>query len=348
MKATREPRRAVLVGGAGLIGSHVADLLVAGAVPGLEQVVVFDDLSRGRPENLASAMDSGRVRLVEGDVRDRSAVGAVLAGADLVFHLAAIRIVRCASEPRVAQEVLADGTYNVVEACARGGVGKVVFSSSASVYGLATQFPTSEDQHPYGNRTIYGAAKAYGEALLRSFNEMEGLDYVALRYFNVYGERMDTHGAYTEVLVRWMEAIERGEAPLIHGDGSATMDFVHVSDVARANVAAAVSDVTDVVCNVGTGRETSLRQLADALLMVMGSDLSPVHGPERAATNVSRRLADTSRAAELVGFRTSVSLEEGLARLVQWWRAEGEGTGDSDDKHVLSHSPDAHTSAVTP
>ena len=203
----------------------------------------------------------------------------------------------------------------------RANVRKLVAASSASVYGLAEEFPTDEKHHPYDNDTIYGAAKTFNEGLLRSFHAMTGLDYVALRYFNVYGSRMDIHGVYTEVLVRWMERINAGEPPLILGDGTQTMDFVSVEDIARANVLAAESDVTDAVFNVASGVETSLKDLASMLLRVMGSDLPVVHGPERAVNKVSRRLADTSLARDRLGFEAKIDLEEGLTRLVEWWRA---------------------------
>ena len=217
--------------------------------------------------------------------------------------------------------MLVDGTFNVIEAAAAAKVRKLVAASSASVYGLAEAFPTDEKHHPYDNDTIYGAAKTFNEGLLRSFHAMTGLDYVALRYFNVYGSRMDIHGVYTEVLVRWMERITAGEPPLILGDGTQTMDFVSVEDIARANVLAAESDETDVVFNVASGVETSLKDLASMLLRVMGSDLPVVHGPERAVNKVSRRLADTSLARERLGFEAEIDLEEGLTRLVEWWRA---------------------------
>jgi UDP-glucose 4-epimerase len=194
------------------------------------------------------------------------------------------------------------------------------------VYGLAETFPTSERHHLYGNRTMYGAAKAFNEGLLRTFHEMYGLDYVALRYFNVYGPRMDIHGVYTEVLIRWMERIAAGQPPLILGDGSQTMDFVYIEDIARANLLAAASEATDEVLNVASGVETSLNDLAKALLRVMGSDLRPEYGPERSVNPVARRLADTSRARELIGFEATVGLDEGLGRLVAWWLAERSGS----------------------
>jgi UDP-glucose 4-epimerase len=310
--------RHLVTGGAGLVGSHIVDLLVR---EGAREVVVLDDLSRGTLDNLAWARANGSVTLIEADIRDTTAVAGAVRGIDTVFHQAAIRITRCAEEPRVALEVLVDGTFNVVEAAQREGVRKVVAASSASVYGLADEFPTTEAQHPYHNRTIYGAAKVFNEGLLRSFNDMYGLDYVALRYFNVYGPRMDVFGVYTEVLIRWMERIASGQAPLIFGDGSQTMDFVYIEDVARANLLAAKTDVTDEVFNVASGVETSLLELADALLRVMGSDLRVEHGPERKVNAVTRRLASTDAAAEKLGFRTEVGLDEGLRRLVDWWRS---------------------------
>src|SRR5450755_885959 len=199
-----EGSRCLVTGGAGTIGSTVVDQLVAA---GVGEVIILDNLVRGRQANLTAALASGKVRLVEGDIRDRSLVGKLMAGTDLVFHLAAIRITQCATEPRLALEVLVDGTYEIVEAAAEAGVRKVIASSSASVYGLAEEFPTTERQHPYANETLYGAAKTFNEGLLRSFYQMHGLNYVALRYFNVYGPRMDSHGVHTEVLIRWMERI---------------------------------------------------------------------------------------------------------------------------------------------
>jgi UDP-glucose 4-epimerase len=253
-------------------------------------------------------------------------------GIDLCFHLAAIRITQCAEEPRLALEVLVDATFNVLESAVDAGVDKVVASSSASVYGLATEFPTREEHHPYANTTFYGAAKVFNEGMLRSFHDMYGLDYVALRYFNAYGPRMDIHGVYTEVLVRWMERIGAGRPPLILGDGTQTMDFVYVDDIARANLLAAESRATDRVYNVASGTETSLEDLARTLSRVMGSELEPEYGPERAVNAVPRRLADTSRAAADLGFTAAVPLEEGLTRLVDWWRTEQEPARAADGR----------------
>ncbi|MBV9592458.1 MAG: SDR family NAD(P)-dependent oxidoreductase [Actinobacteria bacterium] len=314
--------RALVTGGAGTIGSHVVDLLVEA---GAKEIIVLDNLVRGRWANLAGALEDGPVRLVEGDITDRRLVDELMKGIDVVFHLAAIRITQCVEEPRLALEVLVDGTYNVVEAAAREGVRKVVASSSASIYGQAEVFPTAESHHPYANDTLYGAAKTFNEGLLRSFHATHGLDYVALRYFNVYGARMDVHGLYTEVLIRWMERIEAGQPPLIFGSGLQTMDFVYVEDIARANILAATADATDEVFNVASGVETSLTELAQGLIDVMDADVEIEFGPERAAAKgVSRRLADTRSARERLGFEAQIHLEEGLRRLVEWWRAERE------------------------
>jgi UDP-glucose 4-epimerase len=312
-------QKCLVTGGAGTIGSTIVDQLIEA---GAAEITILDNFVRGRKENLSDALSSGIVRVVEGDIRDRSLVTSLMSGIDLVFHQAAIRITQCAAEPRLALEVLVEGTYEVIEAAAEAGVRKVVAASSASVYGLAQEFPTTEQHHPYANDTLYGAAKTFNEGLLRSFHAMRGLDYVALRYFNVYGPRMDIYGLYTEVLIRWMERIEAGQPPLILGDGQQTMDFVFTEDIARANLAAATSDVTDEIFNIGTGTETSLVELAQTLLAVMGSELALEYGPARGVNAVTRRLADVSRAEKRLGWRPEVGLEEGLKRLVSWWRAQ--------------------------
>jgi UDP-glucose 4-epimerase len=312
-------RRVLITGGAGLIGSHIADQLIERDV---REIVVLDNFVRGRRENLAKAIARGRVTIVKGDIRDTKLVGELMRGIDVVFHQAAIRITQCAEEPRLALEVLVDGTFNIAEAAVKAKVSKLVAASSASVYGMADGFPTEEHHHPYHNRTFYGAAKTFNEGLLRSFHDMYGLSYVALRYFNVYGPRMDVYGAYTEVLVRWIERIAAGKGPLIFGDGKQTMDFVFAEDIARANIAAAESGISDEVFNVASGTETSLNDLAHLLLRIMGSSAAPEYGPERKVNPVPRRLADISKAKRLLGFKTSVSIEEGLRRLVTWWEAE--------------------------
>ncbi|HZR26912.1 MAG TPA: NAD-dependent epimerase/dehydratase family protein [Vicinamibacterales bacterium] len=310
--------RILITGGAGLIGSHIADRLVDHE--SVAEVIVLDNLTRGRVDNLAHAMMSGRVRVIEGDIRDRTLVARLMQNVDVVFHQAALRITQCADEPVHAMDVMINGTFTVLDAARDARVRKVVAASTASVYGMAERFPTAEDHHPYDNRTLYGAAKLFNEGLLRTFHDQHGLDYVALRYFNVYGPRMDTFGAYTEVLIRWMDRIESGQPPLIFGDGSQTMDFVHVADIARANVLAAKADVTDRVYNIATGTETSLNDLAAALLKVMGSSAQVEYGPQRKVNPVPRRLADVRRAASDLGFRAEIALEDGLQSLVAWWR----------------------------
>ena len=312
--------RVLITGGAGLIGSHIVEELLREGVTG--EILVLDNFVRGRRENLAEAMASGRVRVIDGDIRDTDTVNRLMDGIDVVFHQAAIRITQCAEEPRLALDVLVNGTFNVLDAARSHNVRRVVAASSASVYGAADTFPTDESHHPYNDKTIYGASKTFNEGMLRSFREMYGLSYVALRYFNVYGPRMDMTGAYTEVLMRWMSAISEGKPPVIHGDGLSTMDFVHVRDIARANVLAARTAAVGEVFNVASGTETSLNMLADMLCTVMGATgVRPEHAPLRKVNAVPRRLADTSKARRLLGFEAQVPLDEGLHSLVTWWRA---------------------------
>ena len=313
-------KRILVTGGAGFIGSHIVDLLCK---ENCAEIVAIDNMVRGRSANLEHAIAQGPVRLVEGDIRDSSLMASLVKSADIVFHQAALRITHCAAEPRLAMEVMVQSTFDLLELCVQHKIEKVIAASSASVYGMADEFPTTERQNPYDNRTLYGAAKAFNEGLLRTYNDMHGLDYVAFRYFNVYGDRMDIHGRYTEVLIRWMERLEAGLAPIIFGDGQQTMDFVHARDVARANILGAKANVSDEVFNVASGTETSLKQLAEALASVMGRDgLSPEFGPERSVNPVPRRLASTRKAEEMLGFRASLPLKQGLSDLVDWWRSE--------------------------
>jgi nucleoside-diphosphate-sugar epimerase len=313
-------KRVLVTGGAGFIGSHIVDLLCD---EGCVEIVALDNMVRGRPENLKRASKRGPVRLVHGDIRDGRLMAPLVKAADIVFHQAALRITHCAAEPRLAMEVMVQATFDLLELCVQHEVEKVIAASSASVYGMAEEFPTTERQNPYDNRTIYGAAKAFNEGMLRTFNDMYGLDYVAFRYFNVYGDRMDIHGRYTEVLIRWMERLEAGLPPIIFGDGQQTMDFIHVRDIARANILGARAKASDHVFNVASGTETSLVQLAEALASVMGQgQLTPEFAPERSVNPVPRRLASTTKAERLLGFRATVPLEQGLRELVEWWRSE--------------------------
>lgn len=312
--------RILVTGGCGLIGSATVCRLLTLAEPA--RVVVVDNLVRGSMTNLDSVVNDPRLEIVRGDIRDVELIRRLSADIDAVIHAAALRITACAENPREALDVMCTGSFNVVEAAATAGVRKIVASSSASVYGAAEDFPTGELHHPYGNETWYGTCKGMLEGMLRSFRAMSGLPGISLRYFNVYGEGMDVHGKYTEVLVRWMERIDAGSPPMIFGDGGQSMDFIHVDDVARANVLALQSDAVDDAFNIASGCETSLRDLAAALLGVMGSDLNPEFGPARGPTAVPRRLADTRKARESLGFEATIGLSEGLRRLVDWWRAE--------------------------
>jgi UDP-glucose 4-epimerase len=313
-------KRILVTGGAGFIGSRIVERLVD---EGCAEIVVIDNMIRGRRANLDAAARQGPVRLVEGDIRDRPTMTELVKTADIVFHQAALRITHCAAEPRLAMEVMVQAMFDLLELCVAHGVEKIIAASSASIYGMAAVFPTGEEQHPYANRTLYGAAKAFNEGLLRSFKDMHGLDYVAFRYFNAYGPRMDIHGRYTEVLIRWMERLEAGEPPIIFGDGRQTMDFVHVDDIARANILGARSNAGDDVFNIASGSETSLLALANLLAAVMDRPgITPVLAPERAINPVPRRLASIEKAERQLGFHATVPLEEGLRGLVEWWRGE--------------------------
>jgi UDP-glucose 4-epimerase len=309
--------RFLITGGAGMIGSTIADqLLDAGAA----EVRVIDNFVRGNWSNLKRALAGGRLKVTEGDIRDAALVDRLTEGVDYVFHQAALRITRCAEAPREAVDVLMVGTLNVLEAAVHHKVKKIVAASSASVYGDPSYLPMDE-AHPFNNLTIYGAGKIANEQMLGAYHTTSGLPYVALRYFNVYGPRMDTTGVYTEVLIRWFDAIDAGRPPLIFGDGEQSMDFVYVEDVARANLRAMESDVTGVF-NVGTGVQTTLNQLCNTVLKLTGSRMKPEYRPARAATNVSRRCSSTEKAERILGFRTRVSLEQGLKPLIDWRRSK--------------------------
>jgi len=259
------------------------------------------------------------VEFIEGDIRNTSMLEECIAGVDYVFHLAALRINACAASPHEGFNVMIKSTFDLAELCVKYKIKKVIYSSSASVYGLAQHFPTPETDNPYNNQTFYGGAKLWGEQLFRSYKFMYGLDYIALRYFNVYGPRMDTDGKYTEVMIRWLDCITDGNTPLIYGEGNTTMDFVYVKDVAKANVAALLSEVTDEVFNIGYCEETSLKQLLELLLRVNNSFLQPEFREANTVNPVSRRLADNSKAKRLLNFQPMVSLEEGLYELSKWY-----------------------------
>jgi UDP-glucose 4-epimerase len=309
----------MVTGGCGLIGSTLVDQLIRDE--GAGKIIILDNLTRGTLHNIEWAREHGNVELVQKDIRHFADIRPHFDRVEAVFHLAAIRITACATEPRECLEVMVNGTYNVTEASVQAGVKRFIASSTASVYGGADTYPTREDHHPYNNRTWYGAAKIANEGLYRSFNDMFGLPYVALRYFNVFGPRMDVFGKYTEVLIRWLECLDRGERPIIFGDGSTTVDWVVTDDIARANILAAKSDVVDEVFNIASGTEMSLLDTLKLLLKVTGhEDVQPDFQAERKVNPVPRRLADVTKAREKLGWEARISVEEGLRRLVEWRR----------------------------
>jgi len=307
--------RFLITGGAGLMGSHITDRLLE---KGASEIILLDNFVRGSLHNIEKALEDERVRLVKGDIRDLDLLRELSTDVDGVFHMAALRITACAENTSEAMDVMLVGTHNVIQTAVEKKVGKLVYASSASVYGLADVFPTSESHHAFNNRTLYGTAKMAGEGMARSFADMYGLKYTALRYFNVYGPRMDIHGKYTEVLIRWLEKVGAGESPVIFGDGLQTMDLVYIDDVTDANIMAMESEITDEVFNVASGTETSLLELLQIVLKVTGSHLKPVFMPARSVNPVPRRLADTQKAENLLGFKAKVTLEEGVRRLIAW------------------------------
>lgn len=306
----------LVTGGAGFIGSYVVEQLIP-LQP--KKIIILDNFIRGSKENMKSFINNPIVELHEGDIRDTIKLEHCIAGTDYIFHMAALRINACAASPRDGFEVMLKSTFEVAELSVKHKVKKVIYSSSASVYGLAQHFPTPESDNPYNNQTFYGAAKMWGEQLFRSYKFMFGLDYVALRYFNAYGPRMDTDGKYTEVMIRWLDCIRDSKNPLIYGDGSTSMDFVYVKDIAMANIAALQSDTTDEAFNIGNCEETSLKGLLDVLLKVNDSALTPEFREESSVNPVSRRLADISKAKKLLGFTPTVSLEQGMKELTEWY-----------------------------
>jgi UDP-glucose 4-epimerase len=307
----------VVTGGAGFVGSHIIDQLVA---EGAREVIAYDNMVRGVEENLAQAMAAGNVNLVRGDITDPEALAKTFEGADFVFHQAALWLLECENDPRKALSINVMGTFNVLEACVNAGVKKAVVASSSSVYGDGLYFPTDET-HPFNNDLFYGATKVADEQVCRSFHKKHGLDYVATRYLNVYGPRMDYRGAYVMVIMNWLRLIEAGEPPMIHGEGSETLDLVYVEDVARANIMMLKSSVTNEAFNVCAGVETSLVELADTILRVMKSSLKPQH-KERDSRLVSRRFGCPKKAREMLGFEAKVTVEEGISRVIDWWRKD--------------------------
>lgn len=317
-----EGKRIVVIGGAGLIGSHAVDQLLAEDVA---EIVIFDSFVRGTHENLAEAMRDPRVKLFEagGDITQTDILDAALKGSDAVLHFAALWLLQCHDFPRSAFDVNVRGTFNVLEACVKNNVQRLVMSSSASVYGDAVEEPMTED-HPFNNKNFYGATKIAGEAMARAFHHRYGLNVAGLRYMNVYGPRQDYRGAYIAVIMKMLDAIDRGEGPTILGDGSEAFDFVAVKDCAGANLCALKADVVDQFYNVGTGRRTSLRELAEMLLDLTGSNQPIQYAPRSQATLVRNRIGSPVRAERDIGFKAKVSLEEGLRDLIAWRKSHME------------------------
>lgn len=309
-------KKFVVVGGAGLIGSHTVDRLLQEDV---KEVVIYDNFVRGTRENLSNALKDPRVRIydVGGDIMQTDILQSAFEGADGVFQLSALWLLQCHEYPRTAFDVNVRGTFNVMEACVAKGVKRLVFSSSASVYGDAVEEPMTEN-HPFNNKNFYGATKIAGEAMLRAFHHRYGLNFVGLRYMNVYGPRQDYHGAYIAVIMKMLDAIDRGESPTIMGDGSEAFDFVAVEDCGLANVCAMKADTVDSFYNVGTGKRTSLKELAEMLIQLTGST-KPIQYAERSqATLVRNRIGSPKKASEEIGFTATVDLQEGLKRLIEW------------------------------
>ena len=309
-------KKFVVIGGAGLIGSHTVDQIIK---EDIREVIVYDNMIRGNSENLRDALKDPRVKIhdVGGDILHTDILRDALKGADGVFHLAALWLLQCHEYPRSAFEVNVRGTFNVIEACIAMGIQRLVYSSSASVYGDAVQEPMKED-HPFNNKNFYGATKICGEAMLRAFYQRYGLNYVGLRYMNVYGPRQDYHGAYIAVIMKMLDAIDRGQSPAIMGDGSEAFDFVAVEDCGLANICAMKADSVDQFYNVGTGKRTSLKELAELLLALTGSEESIQYAPRSQATLVRNRIGCPRKATRELGFKATIDLREGLKRLIDW------------------------------
>ena len=312
-------RRVLVIGGAGFIGSHVVASLLD---TDIREVIVYDNLTRGKLSNLNESLTDSRCRIFPdgGDIRDTDVLSRAMKGVDGVIHLAAMWLLHCKDYPRTAFEVNIAGTFNVLEACVQNGVERLVYSSSASVYGDAVEVPMTEN-HPFNNRNFYGATKIAGEAMCRAFHDRNGLSYVGLRYMNVYGPHQDQTAAYTGVIPIMLNKIDANETPVVNGDGSQTYDFVTARDVARCNVLALQAEATDEFYNVGTGVQTSIKQLCDLILQLRESKLSVTYNPysaEDARRLVQNRIGSPDKAAKDLGFTFSDDLRSGLQNLIEW------------------------------
>jgi len=299
----------MLIGGAGLVGSHIVDQLLHEPVA---EIVVYDNFVRGTRDNLAAAMSDKRVRVVSASMMDRECLRRELAGVDGVFLLASLWLGECVAEPRSAWEINTLGTWNVVEACLDAKVKRIVYSSSASVYGNALTIPMTED-HPFNNRTTYGATKIANEQMLRAIYDQHTLPYIGMRYMNIYGPRMDYRGTYVSVIMKVLDRIFAGQPPIIFGDGSQVYDFIYIDDIARANILGMKADCVDECFNVGMGTGTSINELVSILLELTGSALTPEYRPE-AQSFVTQRIGSIEKAEKLLGFRAKTSLRDGLAK----------------------------------
>ena len=309
-------KKFVVIGGAGLIGSHTVDKLLK---EDIGELIIYDNFVRGSEDNLSDALNDPRAKGYEvgGDILQTDILESAMADVDGVFHFAALWLLQCHEYPRSAFDVNIRGTFNVMEACLNKGVERLVYSSSASVYGDAVTEPMSEN-HPFNNKNFYGATKIAGEAMMTAFHHRYGLNYVGLRYMNVYGPRQDYQGAYIAVIMKMLDAIDNGQGPTIMGDGSEAFDFVAVEDCALANVCAMKSETTDENYNVGTGKRTSLLELAELILDLTDCKI-PIQFQERSqATLVKNRIGDPKKAIEEIGFKSEIDLREGLEKLIKW------------------------------
>lgn len=310
-------KRIVVIGGAGLVGSHIVDQLTCEPV---KEIVVYDNFARGTWANLAEAVKCPKVRIVETSMTARDKVRRELEGVDGVFLLASLWLGECVSDPRSAWEVNTMGTWNVVEACRDFGVKRVVFSSSASVYGNALSIPMTEE-HPFNNRTTYGATKIANEQMFRAIYEQHKLPYIGYRYMNIYGPRMDYKGTYVSVIMKVLDRIFEGQPPIIYGDGTQMYDFIYVEDVAEANILGMKADCADEFFNIGMGVGTTINELVDILLELTGSDLKPDYRPQEQSF-VTHRIGSTEKAKNLLGFKAKTPLLEGLRRVLEWRQSQ--------------------------